>query len=301
MKIPAAPSAALRRRCSGTTAVLLTLLLLGGVPSAAGAVPSAAHVRTAGEGEGGSSTSSRSTPPAQPSPGAATATDPDDPDATEPDPLWPVRGPSRADGAIVAQIVVTTVGRRRLTSTAGATRVSTQTAWSRQTQTLLVLDGAEHDGERWLKVLLGDRPNGRAAWIRRDHAILSSTRYWVDVSTRGRQVSVYRDGRRIRRFRAVVGAGSTPTPHTLSAVYERNRQPNPSAFLGPWVVALTAHSNVLRNYGGGPGRVAIHGRGGASLRDPLGSARSHGCIRIDNRHISFLARLPQGTPVDLHR
>jgi lipoprotein-anchoring transpeptidase ErfK/SrfK len=39
---------------------------------------------------------------------------------------------------------------------------------------------------------------------------------------------------------------------------------------------------VLDDYGGGPGRVAIHGRAGASLLDPLGTARSHGCIRIDN-------------------
>lgn len=61
---------------------------------------------------------------------------------------------------------------------------------------------------------------------------------------------------------------------------------------------LTAHSNVLEDYGGGPGRVAIHGRGGQSLLDPLGSARSHGCIRIDNRWISWMARtLRPGTRV----
>ena len=61
---------------------------------------------------------------------------------------------------------------------------------------------------------------------------------------------------------------------------------------------LTAHSNVLEDYGGDPGRVAIHGRGGASLRDPLGSARSHGCIRIDNRWIRWMARtLRPGTRV----
>lgn len=126
--------------------------------------------------------------------------------------------------------------------------------------------------------------------------MLSTTPYWIDVSTAKRRVTVYRNGRRIRRFGAVVGAPSTPTPHTLAAVYEVNRQPNPRAFLGPWAIALTAHSNVLENYGGGPGRVAIHGRGGASFADPLGSARSHGCVRIDNAQVSYLARkLPDGT------
>jgi lipoprotein-anchoring transpeptidase ErfK/SrfK len=48
--------------------------------------------------------------------------------------------------------------------------------------------------------------------------------------------------------------------------------------------------------------VAIHGRGGASLRDPLGSARSHGCIRIPNRAVEWLARrVVPGTPVDVVR
>ena len=55
---------------------------------------------------------------------------------------------------------------------------------------------------------------------------------------------------------------------------------------------------MLDDYGGGPGRVAIHGRGAASLADPLGSARSHGCIRVDNAAIRFLARvLVPGVPV----
>lgn len=61
---------------------------------------------------------------------------------------------------------------------------------------------------------------------------------------------------------------------------------------------LTAHSGVLDDYGGGPGRIAIHGRGGSSLLDPLGSAASHGCVRVDDAAIRFLARvLAPGVPV----
>lgn len=238
------------------------------------------------------------TSPTAPAPPTTT----DDVDGEEPDPLWPIVAPSKAKGATVARIVVATNARLQLSSAKRITRVGTQTAWSKQTQTLLVMEGAEQDGGRWVKVLLGTRPNGRTAWIRRDHVILSRSRYWVDVSTRQRRVTVYRDGRRMRSFRAVVGAPRTPTPHTLSAVYEINRQPNPKAFLGPWVVALTAHSDVLENYGGGPGRVAIHGRAGESLQDPLGSARSHGCVRVNNADVSYMARyVPAGTPVDLRR
>jgi lipoprotein-anchoring transpeptidase ErfK/SrfK len=48
----------------------------------------------------------------------------------------------------------------------------------------------------------------------------------------------------------------------------------------------------------GPGRVALHGRAGASLLDPLGTARSHGCVRGDNEHVAWMAReLPVGAPV----
>jgi len=114
-------------------------------------------------------------------------------------------------------------------------------------------------------------------------------------------VRVYRDGRLVRSFRAVVGAPATPTPVGLFAVYELDRQADPSGFLGPWVVQLTAFSNVLESFGGGPGRVALHGRGGSSLNDPLGSARSHGCVRIDNSNVAWLARVAvPGTPVRIH-
>ena len=113
-----------------------------------------------------------------------------------------------------------------------------------------------------------------------------------------RVITVYRDGRRVRRFRAVVGAPGTPTPRGLSAIFERNAQPSAHGFLGPWVLSLTSFSNVLESFGGGPGRVGIHGRGGASLLDPLGSARSHGCIRISNGRVRWLARHARpGTPV----
>jgi lipoprotein-anchoring transpeptidase ErfK/SrfK len=180
--------------------------------------------------------------------------------------------------------------------------LSTQTAWSGQPQTLLVLDAATRRGRAWVKLLLPVRPNGSAGWVPRDRVALRRTGYWIEVRTGARLVTVYREGERLRRFRAVVGAPGTPTPLGLAAVYERNRQPDPGGFLGPWAMPLTILSNVLEDYGGGPGRVGIHGRAGASLLDPLGSARSHGCIRIDNRHVSWMAaHVPAGTPVRIRR
>jgi hypothetical protein len=60
------------------------------------------------------------------------------------------------------------------------------------------------------------------------------------------------------------------------------------SFDGAWVVALTAESNFLHRFDGGPGRIGLHGRGGASLLDPLGSARSHGCVRFANAAIGWI-------------
>jgi lipoprotein-anchoring transpeptidase ErfK/SrfK len=167
---------------------------------------------------------------------------------------------------------------------------------------LLVLGArvAAH-GTVWLRVLLPQRPNGASAWIDANLVKLTRTRWRIDVSLAARTVSLLLKGRPLSRWRAVVGKPSTPTPRGLYAVYARVPQPDPNGFLGSWALLLTAFSPVLDNFDGGPGQVAIHGRGGASLLDPLGSARSHGCIRIDNSAIDVLARdAAEGTPVQIH-
>lgn len=211
-----------------------------------------------------------------------------------------IAAPARAHGATVARVVMPSVVRARLGARASGERLAAQTTWSRQALRLLVLDAARHRGRPWLRVLLPDRPNGRSGWILRDHAVLGRTPYWVDVDLGRRRVTVFRDGARVRRFAAVVGAPATPTPAGLAAVYEVNRQPDPGGFIGPWALALTSLSDVVMEYDGGPGRVAIHGRAGASLRVPLGAAASLGCVRVTNRAVSWLARhVAGGTPVDV--
>lgn len=209
-----------------------------------------------------------------------------------------IGAPSRAQGATVARIVTPVLARTSLTRSDGGHRLQAQTAWSGQAQYLLVLAGAVQGGRQWVKVLLPSRPDGSTGWVPRDKVVLGHTPYWIQVSTGSRQVSVFRDGRRIRGFRAVVGAPATPTPHGLAAIYERDPQPDPHGFVGPWVMALTLLSHKLDHFEGGEGRVAIHGRDGASLLDPLGSARSHGCIRVADAEVRWMAaHVPAGTPV----
>jgi lipoprotein-anchoring transpeptidase ErfK/SrfK len=130
--------------------------------------------------------------------------------------------------------------------------------------------------------------------------LLVRTPWRVDVDRAHRVATIRRDGKIQRRFRVVVGASPTPTPTGLFAIYERLQASDPSNFEGTWQLNLTAFSRVLPHFDGGPGQVALHGRGGASLLDPLGSARSHGCIRFANASISWMANhLREGTPVQI--
>ena len=211
--------------------------------------------------------------------------------------------PSRADGALVAKVVVATVARTQPGTGAITWRVGTSTQWSHGPQKLLVLERAlDSHGIEWLRVRLPIRPNGSSGWIRADFTRVSRTLYWIDVSLGRRLVSVYKGGRLLREFHAVVGAPSTPTPVGLHAVYDPVPQRDPNGFVGPWAIRLTATSYVLKKFDGGEGRIGIHGRGGARLRAPPGPARSHGCIRVDNAEVRWLARVvPRGTPVDIHR
>ena len=212
----------------------------------------------------------------------------------------PAIPPSLDAGATIARVAAPAVARARPGAGKRIAKVTPTTSWSGHAQSLLVLGSISRDGRPWVKVLLPIRPNRTTGWIPRNRVVLSHTPYWVELRLSSRVMKVYRNGRRVRRFRAVIGAPATPTPRGLSAIYERNAQASPDGFLGPWVLSLTAFSNVLESFGGGPGRVGIHGRGGASLLDPLGSARSHGCIRISNKRVRWLARrVRPGTPVDI--
>jgi L,D-transpeptidase catalytic domain len=166
---------------------------------------------------------------------------------------------------------------------------------------LLVLGARRlRDDTTWLRVLLPRRPNGASVWIDSDLVRLTPTPWRIEISLERRTVSLLHGGRIADRWRAVVGKPSTPTPTGLFSVYQRVRQPDPTGFLGTWALLLSGFSNALREFDGGPGRFAIHGRGGTSLLDPLGTARSHGCIRIDNRAVDVLAAdAAEGTPVQI--
>jgi lipoprotein-anchoring transpeptidase ErfK/SrfK len=155
----------------------------------------------------------------------------------------------------------------------------------------------------WVQVRLPWRPNSAAGWINANLVVVKKTPWRIDVSTASRTLNLFRAGRSVGAVSVVVGKPSTPTPTGLFAI-DWAIPWHPSDFLGSWVLELSAHSNVLQQFDGGDGTVGIHGRGGTSLLDPLGSAASHGCIRLANSSIDWLVQtvgesgLP-GTPVQV--
>jgi lipoprotein-anchoring transpeptidase ErfK/SrfK len=153
------------------------------------------------------------------------------------------------------------------------------------------------DGARWLRVLLPGRPNGSKGWISQRGTVATTTSWHIVARTISRRVLVYRHGRRVRTFGAVVGKPSTPTPHGRFFVEESVRMPPDSAG-APFALALSARSNVFQEFAGGPGQIAMHGV--ENLGGIPGTAVSHGCVRLANRNIRWLAaRVPPGTPVDI--
>lgn len=142
-------------------------------------------------------------------------------------------------------------------------------------------------GARWLEVLLPGRPDGHTGWIRAAAATRSVTYWRITVRLSTRVVTVYDRGAVVRRFLAVVGKPSTPTPVGRFFV-EESVAMSASESGAPYALALSARSNVLASFDGGPGQIALHGVG--NIGGVAGTDVSHGCVRLQTPAITWLAR-----------
>jgi lipoprotein-anchoring transpeptidase ErfK/SrfK len=185
----------------------------------------------------------------------------------------------------------------RSAPSAGASAVARIGSRTRLTGIATVLPVLESTTGGWLRVSLAGRPNGRSGWIRSDSTRRTATAWRVAVDLSSRTVTVLRVGRAVRTFRAVVGKPSTPTP-TGSFFVEEPVRLGAGAAGGPYALALSARSNVLQEFDGGPGQIAIHGRD--NVGGTLGTAASHGCVRLaDNAMRWLVGRVGAGTPVTI--
>ncbi len=199
--------------------------------------------------------------------------------------------PTKEKGAWTAHIAAPTIAHAR--PGAGArTRLSAFTPWTLTPSVYLVMEARDVNGVRWLRIQLPQRPNGRTGWVREEQVVLKKTRTWITVSNARRTVTVHVGGKARRTFRASVGTGGTPTPRGLFAIYDPVPTGGP---LGPHILVITAHSNVLKTFAGGDGVVGIHG-----WPSSVGQAASHGCVRLSRSGIAALRTFAQpGTPVEI--
>jgi hypothetical protein len=147
----------------------------------------------------------------------------------------------------------------------------------------------------WIQIYLPIRPNGSKGWVRARQVLLARDDYYVRIQLRLHRITVWRSGRVILRQPVGVGRAVLPTPKGLYYIVEVLKQPDPNGPYGPYAFGLSGFSNVLYQFGGGPGQIGLHG-----TDDPSGIGHdvSHGCLRMRNGAITKLAHLlPLGTPI----
>jgi lipoprotein-anchoring transpeptidase ErfK/SrfK len=170
-------------------------------------------------------------------------------------------------------------------------------------QTELPIIGRHIDGRgrAWLLVRLPgrtlDNDPPSVGWIRASYTLRTMTPWHILVELAARRVIVYRYGRPLRVFAAVVGKPSTPTPPGDYFV-EESVKLSAGAAGAPFALATSDRSDVLQEFEGGPGQIALHGVD--NIGGDLGSAESHGCIRLATASITWLARhIGPGVPITI--
>ncbi len=208
--------------------------------------------------------------------------------------------PAHRDAPASQALAVLLSGHRAHSRPTATSRVlaevpATRPITGEQTTLPVIGHTRETNGIGWLRVMLPGRPNGQTGWIAAQGTRPSATGWRLVVDLARRRVTVYRHDRVVRELAAVVGKPSTPTPTGHFFVEETLRM-SAGEPGGPFALALSARSDALQEFEGGPGQIALHGRD--DLGGTLGAAESHGCVRLATSSIDWLARrIGPGVPV----
>jgi hypothetical protein len=147
----------------------------------------------------------------------------------------------------------------------------------------------------WYRVQLPVLPNGATGWVRAWAVQTYRVRSRIEVDVSQHQLRLYRSGKLAFQTRVAVGSPATPTPLGRYFVNERYVLRDAGGPFGPYVLAISAHSEVLQHVWVQDGPIGIHG-----TNEPwsVGESASHGCIRLVNAVMRRLFPLaPAGTPV----
>ena len=146
----------------------------------------------------------------------------------------------------------------------------------------------------WYRVQLPIRPNGAQGWVRAADVRSYRVDFEILVDLSDRRLTVFRRGEVVVRVPTGIGRPATPTPTGSYYVNQRLLAADATGPWGPGGIGISAFSPVLTDWAQG-GPIAIHG-----TNEPwtIGTAASHGCLRIANDVLARLIRLvPDGTPV----
>ena len=148
-------------------------------------------------------------------------------------------------------------------------------------------------GKTWLKIALPMRPNGTTGWVLRGAlGPIRTVRTWLTVDRTRLRAQFFDHGRLAWKGPVGIGKESTPTPDGLFWVREQFVLPD-QAFYGPYAFGTSAYANISDWPGGGV--VGLHG---TSVPQLIPGRPSHGCIRLRNDDVLWLAyHMPNGTPV----
>jgi lipoprotein-anchoring transpeptidase ErfK/SrfK len=149
----------------------------------------------------------------------------------------------------------------------------------------------------WLEVMVPVRPNGTRGWIRSSDVSLTQHSWRALVEIGANRLTVWNGKDIFLQESVAVGTGGTPTPTGDYYVTELLKPDDPGGAYGPYAFGLSAFSDVLKTFAGGPGVIGLHGTNNSSS---IGRAVSHGCIRMTNPGITKLAEnMPVGTPISI--
>ncbi|HVE64095.1 MAG TPA: L,D-transpeptidase, partial [Mycobacteriales bacterium] len=148
----------------------------------------------------------------------------------------------------------------------------------------------------WIKVQLPVRPNFTHGWVRVRDVELSGLPYRIVIELCAFRMTLYKDGQVVMRETVAVGQDRYPTPRGefyIDYIYPFSMRSG----YGPWLLSIAGFSDVLKNFAGGRGQIALHG---TSAGSSLGRKASHGCIRLRPEASTALSKIIKpGTPVSI--
>jgi lipoprotein-anchoring transpeptidase ErfK/SrfK len=170
---------------------------------------------------------------------------------------------------------------------------------SRETEYLLPRTVLAFDQwQDWLHVYLPTRPNSSTGWVKASDVTLSAPLEWqVRVSLPDHRLWLFHNGVVEFETDVAIGTAQYPTPTgTFFVTDPIDLHQTPDLGYGVFAIGLSGHSDVLTDFMGGDGQIAIHGTNNPG---EIGRDVSHGCVRVTNAAIERLSTLPLGTPVEI--